>query len=104
VKDELHLISGPLGSLAGLYESAVDRLATWEPVPGVRARPKVIASTATVRRAQRQIGALFDRRTEVFPPPGIDMADSFFARQRPTTARTVPRGNGGPSTCCWPPT
>ena len=86
IQDELHLISGPLGSLAGLYESAVDRLATWEPVPGVRARPKVIASTATVRRAQRQIGALFDRRTEIFPPPGIDMADSFFARQRPTSA------------------
>jgi hypothetical protein len=84
IQDELHLISGPLGSLAGLYESAVDRLATWEPVPGVRARPKVIASTATVRRAPRQIGALFDRRTEIFPPPGIDMADSFFARQRPT--------------------
>ena len=97
IQDELHLISGPLGSLTGLYEAAVDRLSTWEIIPNgsgwlstanpshaVRVRPKVIASSATVRRAPRQIGALFDRHTEVFPPPGIDIGDSFFARQRPT--------------------
>ena len=52
---------------------------------GKRSRPKVIASTATARRAPRQIGALFDRQTEVFPPPGLDIGDSFFARQRPTS-------------------
>ena len=84
IQDELHLISGPLGSLAGLYESALDRLATWELGHGKPVRPKVIASTATARRAPRQIGAIFDRRTEVFPPPGLDIGDSFFARQRPT--------------------
>lgn len=84
VQDELHLISGPLGSLTGLYEAAVDRLATWEYAPGRSARPKVIASTATVRRAERQIHALFDRRTEVFPPQGLEIGDNFFARQRPT--------------------
>lgn len=84
VQDELHLISGPLGSLTGLYEAAVDRLATWEYAPGKSARPKVIASTATVRRAERQIHALFDRRTEVFPPQGLEIGDSFFARQRST--------------------
>jgi hypothetical protein len=84
IQDELHLISGPLGSMVGLYEAAVDRLATWDLGQGRRSRPKVIASTATARRAPRQIGALFDRRTEVFPPPGLDIADSFFARQRPT--------------------
>ncbi|WP_326637561.1 DISARM system helicase DrmA [Streptosporangium sp. NBC_01755] len=83
IQDELHLISGPLGSLAGLYETAVDRLATWELPGGRRVRPKVVASTATVRRAQQQIGALFDRRTEVFPPPGLDIGDNFFSRQRP---------------------
>jgi hypothetical protein len=85
IQDELHLISGPLGSMVGLYESVVDRLATWELAHGKRARPKVIASTATARRAPRQIGALFDRQTEVFPPPGLDIGDSFFARQRPTS-------------------
>jgi hypothetical protein len=87
IQDELHLIAGPLGSLVGLYETAVDRLASWEPERGHSVRPKVIASTATARRAGRQINALFYRRTEVFPPPGLDAADSFFARQRPTGQR-----------------
>ncbi|MEH0420207.1 DISARM system helicase DrmA [Streptomyces sp. B21-083] len=84
IQDELHLISGPLGSLVGLYESAVDKLSTWEIVPGKSVRPKVIASTATVRRADRQIHSLFNRRTEVFPPPGLEASDNFFARQRDT--------------------
>ncbi|WP_194821979.1 DISARM system helicase DrmA [Micromonospora sp. S-DT3-3-22] len=87
IQDELHLISGPLGSLVGLYETAVDRLASWEPTRGHWSRPKVIASTATVRRAQQQIGALFNRRTRVFPPSGLDASDSFFARQRSTEER-----------------
>ncbi|MFD6996258.1 DISARM system helicase DrmA [Streptomyces mirabilis] len=84
VQDELHLISGPLGSLTGLYETAVDRLSTWEPEPGRTVRPKVIASTATVRRADRQIHDLFARRTAVFPPSGLSADDTFFARRRPT--------------------
>ncbi len=85
VQDELHLISGPLGSLTGLYETAVDRLSTWEPEPGRSVRPKVIASTATVRRADRQIHDLFARRTAVFPPSGLSADDTFFARRRRTS-------------------
>lgn len=89
IQDELHLISGPLGSLVGLYETAVDRLASWE-LPGsggrTRVRPKVVASTATVRRAGQQIGMLFaGRATRIFPPQGPDADDTFFARQRPTS-------------------
>ncbi|MFJ7270775.1 DISARM system helicase DrmA [Streptomyces sp. NPDC099050] len=84
VQDELHLISGPLGSLTGLYETAVDLLSTWEPEPGRSVRPKVIASTATVRRADRQIHDLFARRTAVFPPSGLSADDTFFARRRRT--------------------
>ncbi|MFI5567798.1 DISARM system helicase DrmA [Streptomyces sp. NPDC051740] len=84
VQDELHLISGPLGSLTGLYETAVDRLSTWEPEHGRAVRPKVIASTATVRRADRQIHDLFARRTAVFPPSGLSADDTFFARRRST--------------------
>ena len=79
IQDELHLISGPLGTLAALYEVALDRLASRK--YGDRAiRPKIVASTATVRRADTQIKALFDRsRTAIFPPPGPDRRDSFFA-------------------------
>ncbi len=80
IQDELHLISGPLGTVAGLYETAIDRLSTRRR-GGERSRPKIVASTATVRRAHTQIKALFDRdRTHVFPPPGVNRTDSWFAR------------------------
>ncbi len=81
IQDELHLISGPLGSLVGLYETAVDALATGE-IDGTAVRPKVVASTATIRRAGDQVKRLFDRDLKVFPPPGLDARDSFFALQR----------------------
>jgi hypothetical protein len=80
IQDELHLISGPLGSMVGLYETAVDELCTWQS-NDVRVRPKVIASTATVRRAQQQAHALFQRQLAVFPPSGLDAGDSLFTRQ-----------------------
>ncbi|MBB4287233.1 DISARM system helicase DrmA [Roseospira goensis] len=80
IQDELHLISGPLGTVAALYETAIDRLAS-RVHDGGRVRPKIVASTATVRQASEQIRLLFDRTdTAVFPPPGIDRTDSFFAR------------------------
>ena len=76
----MHLISGPLGTVAGLYEMVMDALATrW--AGGKAIRPKIIASTATVRRADSQIRALFSRScVSVFPPPGPDRRDSFFAK------------------------
>jgi hypothetical protein len=82
IQDELHLISGPLGSMVGLYETAVDELCSWK-VNGRRVRPKVIASTATIRRAPDQVKRLFLRNLEVFPPQGTSIKDSFFAIQRP---------------------
>jgi hypothetical protein len=85
IQDELHLIAGPLGTVAGLYETAIDRLASRQ-VGEQRIRPKIVASTATVRRASEQIRALFDRsKTAIFPPPGIDRTDSFFARTVPAS-------------------
>jgi hypothetical protein len=81
IQDELHLISGPLGSMVALYESAIDELCTWE-VNGRRVRPKVIASTATISRAPDQVQKLFVRKLEVFPPQGTNIQDSFFAIQR----------------------
>lgn len=80
IQDELHLISGPLGTMVGLYETALDELSTIQ-VDGKDIRPKIIASTATVRRALSQIRALFNRPdVDVFPPPGPNIRDSFFAR------------------------
>lgn len=85
IQDELHLISGPLGTVAGLYETALDALST-RVINGKKIVPKVIASTATVRRARSQIQALFCRPTvDIFPPPGPDRRDSFFAQTIPVT-------------------
>lgn len=85
IQDELHLIAGPLGTIAGLYEAAIDQLAT-RMIGEKRVRPKIVASTATVRRASAQIEALFDRKTtRIFPPPGISREDSFFAQTVPSS-------------------
>lgn len=84
VQDELHLISGPLGTIAGLYEVAIDELGRRvrpDGTPGVR--PKLIASTATIRRAGEQVESLFDRQVAQFPPPGIDSRNSYFSVESP---------------------
>lgn len=84
IQDELHLISGPLGSMVGLYETAVDlACSTVDSSGNVSSRPKVIASTATIRRAKDQIKLVFDRESRQFPPPGIDPDESFFAEPAP---------------------
>jgi len=74
IQDELHLISGPLGTLTGLYEVALDRILSRQGKPA-----KVIGSTATIRRAKEQIRSLFNRKTCQFPPPALDAGDSGFA-------------------------
>lgn len=74
IQDELHLISGPLGSMAGLFETAIDALCTRD-----GRRPKVIGSTATIRRAADQVLNLFDRSVMQFPPPGLHHSNSGFA-------------------------
>ena len=83
IQDELHLISGPLGTMVGLYETALDELCSYEQ-DGRRVGPKIVASTATVRQADNQVRALFNRRVvDIFPPPGADRRDSFFAEVHP---------------------
>ncbi len=89
IQDELHLISGPLGTVVGLYETALDALST-RVREGRVVRPKIVASTATVRNAHAQVRALFARSdVRVFPPPGPDRRSSFFAE---TLSSADPRG------------
>ncbi|WP_328372647.1 helicase-related protein [Micromonospora zamorensis] len=91
IQDELHLISGPLGSMVGLYEPVIDDLCTDKrsetPIP-----PKIIASTATIRRYEDQIRGLFGRhQVALFPPHGLEEGRSFFAEPA-----TLPDGSPEP--------
>lgn len=80
IQDELHLVTGPLGTMMGLHETAVEGLCGLS-ATGAEAKPKIVASTATARRATDQVQAVFARAgTQVFPPPGPSRHDSFFAR------------------------
>ncbi len=78
VQDELHLISGPLGTLVGLYEVAIDRMFTRDMII-----PKIIGSTATIKRASEQVRALFNRDVCQFPPSALNADDSGFAVENP---------------------
>lgn len=74
IQDELHLISGPLGTMTGIYEAAITKICENDGIP-----IKIIASTATIRNAENQIKALYGRAYAQFPPQGISADDSFFA-------------------------
>lgn len=81
--------------MVGLYETAIDTLCCRE-AEGKTLRPKVIASTATVRRASRQIQALFGRNhVDIFPPPAPIATIRFLPKP------TLPAPVG--STWGWPP-
>lgn len=80
IQDELHLIAGPLGSMVGLYESIIESLCT-DARNDTIVPPKIVSSTATIRRYEEQIKALYGReRVALFPAPGLHAGDSFFAR------------------------
>jgi hypothetical protein len=80
IQDELHLISGPLGTMYALYEGIFERLCSLQQ-DGNWVKPKLIASTATIRGAADQVMALYARsQTHLFPAPGLLMGDSFFGR------------------------
>jgi hypothetical protein len=105
IQDELHLISGPLGSMAGLYEAVIDELCSHGTL-----RPKIVASTATVRRATEQMQALFGRnQSSIFPAPGqigaIHSLPSPCQRIRCRAAcmwASAPRAATSKHCCCEP--
>ncbi|GAA1774321.1 DISARM system helicase DrmA [Luedemannella helvata] len=80
LQDELHLIDGPLGSMVGLYETAVDILTA---AGNTRTGPKYVASTATVRRAGEQVRSLYGRDLRVFPPQALRAEQTFFSSSAP---------------------
>jgi hypothetical protein len=82
IQDELHLIAGALGTIAGLYEAALDTVLVRRGI-----HPKYIASTATIRNADQQVNRLYGKKVAVFPPPGLCCDDSYFARTVPLTEK-----------------
>lgn len=84
IQDELHLITGALGTAVGLFEAAIDTLSTWESETGL-VKPLVIASTATVRNAQDQVLKLYARQVQIFPPQVLSVTDTFFSKEEVIT-------------------
>ncbi|AZI45158.1 helicase (plasmid) [Deinococcus psychrotolerans] len=94
VQDELHLISGPLGSMTGLLEPVIEHLCTKN-----GHKPKIVCSTATIRAYREQVRDLYGRMTpegqgnaSLFPPPGLEASDAFFAtyaRERDSVGRAT---------------
>ena len=81
IQDELHLITGALGTTVGLFEVAIDALTAWRTASGSPARPLLVASTATARNAPEQVRALYGRDVTIFPPPVLDAGRTFFSRE-----------------------
>jgi hypothetical protein len=77
IQDELHLLDGPLGTIAGLYEAAIDFL-----ISRTGAKPKRIGSSATLAMAREQCRDLYGVPLEsvnVFPPALLDWNDNYFS-------------------------
>jgi len=83
IQDELHLITGALGTTVGLFEAAIDTLSSWRTADGRPVSPLIVASSATVRNAAEQVRALYGRQVAIFPPQVLDAADTYFSRELP---------------------
>jgi len=80
IQDELHLISGALGSMVGLYETTIDALCQRN-FKNQIVSAKIVASTATICQAQQQIHSLYAREVFLFPPQALRAGNSFFAKE-----------------------
>ena len=86
IQDELHLITGALGTTVGLFEAAVETMCAWTAPDGRPAAPLLVASSATVRKAADQVRLLYGRDITIFPPQVLDASDTFFSRVVPIDA------------------
>ena len=84
IQDELHLITGALGTAVGVFENVVDTLCSWDQA-GKPVQPLIVASTATVRNAEEQVRNLYGRGVDVFPPQVLDVRKTFFSRELAVT-------------------
>ena len=75
IQDELHLLNGPLGSLVGLFENVVLSLCTTHDQ-----KPKIIASTATIKNVEEQVKGLYNRSVQIFPQYATNADDTFFSK------------------------
>ena len=83
VQDELHLITGPLGTIYGAYEAAIEELCSIKK-DGIKILPKYVVSTATIKNAEAQVRCLYGRKDMIqFPADGLDIKDSFFTKEIP---------------------
>lgn len=98
IQDELHLITGALGTTVGLFEVAVDVLTSWRDRAGRPVRPLLVASTATARNAPDQVRALYGRDVTIFPPQVLDAGRTYFSRDEPVSEKFPGRRYVGIST------
>lgn len=81
IQDELHLITGPLGTVYGAYETIIEDLSSYE-IGNKKIKPKYVVSTATIKNASEQTRCLYARKeTAQFPPNGFEIGDSFFVKE-----------------------
>ncbi len=98
IQDELHLITGALGTTVGLFEVAIDVMTAWRTTDGHPVRPLLVASTATARNASDQVRALYGRDVTIFPPQVLDAGKTFFAKEEPVSEKFPGRCYVGLST------
>lgn len=84
IQDELHLITGPLGTIYGAYETVIEDLCSYS-IGNALIKPKYVVSTATIKNAAEQTKCLYGRKnTSQFPPNGFEIGDSFYISEVPT--------------------
>ncbi|MBC9714317.1 helicase [Streptomyces sp. TRM66268-LWL] len=98
IQDELHLITGALGTTVGLFEVAIDVMTDWRTKDGHPVRPLLVASTATARNASDQVRALYGRDVTIFPPQVLDAGNTFFSKEIPVSEKNPGRRYVGIST------